>query len=56
MFIEAQGYAIKNNFIFQYKNIIIRMAKNGRYYCTGNSRHIHIRNCFVQDRVDKGEM
>ena len=28
------------------------MEKNGRNSCTGNSRHINIRFCFVKDRVE----
>ena len=33
----------------------MRMEKNGRNSCTGNSRHISIRFFFVKDRVDKKE-
>ena len=56
MFMVAQGYAIKNNVIYQDNQSAIRMEKNGRNSCTGNSRHIHIRYFFVKDRIDKGEM
>ena len=56
MFMGAQGYAIKNNVIYQDNQSAIRMEKNGRNSCTGNSRHIHIRYFFVKDRIDKGEM
>ena len=34
----------------------IRMEKNGRNSCTGNSRHIDIRYFWVKDRVDKKEL
>ena len=34
----------------------MRMEKNGRNSCTGNSRHVNIRYFFVQDRIAKGEM
>lgn len=34
----------------------IRLEKNGRNLCTGNSRHIDIRFFFVKDRVDKKEI
>ena len=54
MFLEAQGYDIKKNIIFQDNQITIRMAKNGRDLCTGNSRNINIRHFFANDRVDKG--
>ena len=32
------------------------MLKNGRNSCSGKPRNIHIKYCFVQDRVDKGEI
>ena len=56
MFMGAQGYAIKNNVIYQGNQSAIHMDKNGWNSCTGNSRHIHIRYFFVKDRIDKGEM
>ena len=34
----------------------IKLEKNGRNSCTGNSRHIHIRYFFVKDRVDNKEL
>ena len=37
------------------KTIAIKMKKNGRNSCTGNSRHISIRYLFVEYRVDKDE-
>ena len=43
MFLEAQGYKIMDNIIFQENQSAIRMEKNGRNSCTGNSRHINIR-------------
>ena len=52
----AQGYAIKNNIIYQYNQSAIRMEKNGRNSCTGNSRHIHIRYFFVKYRIEKEEI
>ena len=42
-FMEHQGYDLRNNFIYQDNQSAIRMEKNGRNSCTGNSRHIHIR-------------
>ena len=34
----------------------IRLEKNGRNSCTGNSRHVDIRYFFVKDRVDSGNI
>ena len=56
MFLEAQGYDIKNNVIFQDSQISIRMENNGRAYCTGNSRDINIRCWFVKHIADRGEI
>ena len=55
MFLEAQGYKIMDNIIFQDNQSAIRMEKNGRNSCAGNSRHINIRYFWIKDRVDKGE-
>ena len=56
MFMGQQGYPIKNNILYQDNQSEIRMLKNGRNSCTGNSRHVHIRYFFIKDRVDKGEV
>ena len=53
---DAQGYEIKKNIIFQDNQSNINMENNGRYYCTGISRHINIRHLFVKNKADKGEI
>ena len=55
-FLDAQGYGIKDNVVYQDNQSTICMAKNGRDSTTGNSRHINIRYFFVKNRIDKGEM
>ena len=55
-FMEEQGYVLKKNEVKQDNMSAIRMEKNGRNSCTGNSRHVHIRYFFVKDRIDKGEL
>ena len=55
-FLAEQGYEIKDNVLYQDNQSTIRMLKNGRNSCTGNSRHIDIRHFFVKDRVDKKEV
>jgi len=42
-FMEAQGYSLKDNAIYQDNKSAIFMEINGRNSCTGNSRHINIR-------------
>ena len=56
MFLEEQGYGIKENVIYQDNQSAMLMEKNGRNSCTGNSRHINVRYFFVKDRIDKGEV
>ena len=56
MFLDAQGYGIKNNVVYQDNKSAILMERNGRNSCTGNSRHINVRYFFVKDRIDKGEI
>ena len=56
MFLEAQGYGIKDNVVYQDNQSAMLMEQNGRNLCTGNSRHINVRYFFVKDRIDKGEM
>ena len=56
VFLEAQGYEIKKNIIFQDNQSTIWMGKNGRYCFMGNSRHINICQFFVKDRFEKGEI
>ena len=55
-FLQYQGYDIKNKILYQDNQSAIRMEKNGRNSCTGNSRHIDVRFFFVKDRVDSGDI
>ena len=52
-FLESQGYEVKENVIYQDNESAIKMEKNGRNSCTGNSRHVSIRYFFIKDRVEK---
>ena len=55
MFLEDQGYSVKNSVLFQDNESSIKMGKNGKDSCTGRSRHIDIRHFFVKDRIDEGK-
>ena len=55
-FLRHQGYEILDNVLYQDNQSAIRMGKNGRNSCTGNSRHIDIRYFFIKDRVNKKEV
>ena len=43
MFLEAQGYKLRDNVLFQDNQSSRLIEKNGRNSCTGNSRHINVR-------------
>ena len=55
-FMKSQGYNINEKVLFQDNQIAIRMERNGRNLCTGNSRHIDIRYFFIKDRVKSGDI
>ena len=55
MFLEEQGYFLTKNIVYQDNQSAIKMERNGRNSCTGNSRHVHIRFFFTKDRLDKKE-
>jgi len=55
-FLDSQGYKLERNVIYQDNQSTMKMARNGRNSCTGNSRHINIRYFFVKDRFDKEEI
>ena len=53
---EAQGYDIKQNILFQDKHSAIRMDNNGNKSCTRNSMHIDISYSFVKYQVDSNNI
>ena len=55
-FMEAQGYKLKSNIIYQDNQSAIKMETNGRASCSDRSRHINIRYFFVKDYVKRGEI
>ena len=56
MFLEEQGYKMRNNILLQDNQSNIKMEQNGRNSCTGNSQHVNIRYFYIKDRVDNGEV
>jgi len=55
-FMQAQGYMIENNILYQDNKSAILMERNGRNSCTGNSRHINVRYFWIKDRVENKEI
>ena len=56
MFLAEQCYEMINNTVYQDNQSAMRMEKNGRNSCTGNSRHINVRYFFVKDPINNGEL
>ena len=55
-FLGDQGYAIRNNDLFQDNQNAIQMERNGRSLSTQRTRHINIRYFLIKDIVGSGEL
>ena len=55
LFLSEHGYGMKDNILYQYNQSTIRMLKNVRNSCMGNSRHIDIIYFFVKDWIRKSK-
>merc|ERR1712232_1262490 len=56
MFMEDQGYKLKENILYQDNESAIKLESNGRMSAGQKSRHINIRYFFITDRVKAGEV
>jgi hypothetical protein len=55
-FMEAQGYQVQNNILFQDNKSTILLEKNGKALSSKGTKHVNIRNFFITDHVDKGDI
>jgi len=55
-FLEAQGYKIAKNVIFQDNQSAILMERNGKFSCSKRTKHIDARYFFITDRIEKQEV
>ena len=55
-FMEAQGYAVDDNVVYQDNQSTILLAKNGRGSSSKRTRHINIRYFFITDRIQSKEV
>jgi hypothetical protein len=55
-FLEALGYAIKKNVIYQDNKSTITLAKNGKASSSKRTKHIKVRYFFIKDCIDRGEV
>ena len=55
-FIEAQGYKVSDNVLFQDNKSAMLLAKNGKASSSKRTKHIHIRYFFITDRIANGDL
>ena len=55
-FLEAQGYGVKDNILYQDNKSSILLEKNGKMSSGKRTKHINIRYFFITDRASKGEL
>jgi hypothetical protein len=55
-FLEAQGYTIDDNILYQDNQSAILLESNGRKSAGKRSRHLNIHLFFVMDQKEKGRM
>jgi hypothetical protein len=53
---EAQGYQVQDNILFQDNKSAILLEKNGKALSSKRTKHVNIRYFFITDRVDKGNV
>ena len=55
-FMEAQGYQVEDNILFQDNKSAILLEKNGKASSSKRTKHINIRYFFITDRVKNGDV
>jgi len=56
LFIEALGYKVDTNVIFQDNKSTILLEENGRLSAGKNSKYLHTRFFFIKDCIDAGDV
>ena len=56
LFLEAQGYDVTNNVIYQDNKSAILLDNNGKAYIGKRTKHINMWYFFVTDRIQKGNV
>jgi hypothetical protein len=55
-FLNAQGFNVKDNILFQDNKSTILLARNGKASSSRRTKHINVRYFFITDRISKGEL
>jgi hypothetical protein len=53
---EAQGYQVQDNILFQDNKSAILLQKNGKASSSKRMKHVNIRYFIITDHVDKGDV
>ena len=56
LFLEAQGYQVNDNILFQDNQSTILLQKNGKSSSSKRTRHLNIRYFFIKDQYDQGNL
>ncbi len=56
LFLEAQGYPVKENVLLQDNQSAILLESNGRRSAGKRSRHLNVRYFFIEDQKKKGNV
>jgi len=56
IFLEAQGYHVKRNILFQDNKSTILLEQNGKRSSSKRTRAINIRYFFLTDQIEKGQL
>ena len=55
-FIEAQGYSVEQNIVFEDNQSTVRLAVKGSLPSSKRNKHIKARYYFIKDKIDEGEV
>ena len=55
-FMEAQGYQVMKNIVYQDNNSAIILEKNGKFSIIKHTKHINIRFFFMTERISQKEL
>ena len=56
LFLEAQGYGVNENIVFQDNQTAMLLEKNGKASSGKRTKHINMRYFFVTDQIAKGRV
>jgi hypothetical protein len=55
-FMEAQGYQVQDNVLFQDNKSAILLEKNGKALSSKCTKHVNIQYFFITDHINKGDI